>query len=94
MAVSAECPTDGQPLIAGQAREHVKAAVGEPVRRLGEHPGSGLYWLVAAPQPERVCYFEQFEEQEGWSEILREPSPRNEGQQKNARTAQRVFEKS
>ena len=25
---------------------------------------------------------EQFEEQEGWREILREPSPRNEGQQK------------
>jgi len=43
---------------------------------------AGYHWLVAAPQPERVCYFEQFEEQEGWQEILREPSPRNEGQQK------------
>jgi hypothetical protein len=43
---------------------------------------AGYHWLVAAPQPERVCYFEQFEEQEGWSEILRERSPRNEGQQK------------
>jgi transposase len=43
---------------------------------------AGYHWLVAAPQPERVCYFEQFEEQEGWQEIVREPSPRNEGQQK------------
>ena len=43
---------------------------------------AGYHWLVAAPQPERVCYFEQFEEQQDWQEIVREPSPRNEGQQK------------
>jgi len=43
---------------------------------------AGCHWLVAATQQERVCYHEQFEEQEGWREILREPSPRNEGQQK------------
>jgi transposase len=43
---------------------------------------AGYHWLVAASQPERVCYFEQFEEQEGWQEIVRELSPRNEGQQK------------
>ena len=43
---------------------------------------AGYHWLVAAPQPERVCYFEQFEEQKDWREIVREPSPRNEGQQK------------
>jgi transposase len=43
---------------------------------------AGYHWLVAAPQPERVCYFDQYEEQAGWQEILREPSPRNEGQHK------------
>ena len=43
---------------------------------------AGCHWLVAATQQERACYHEQFEEQEGWREILREPSPRNEGQQK------------
>jgi transposase len=43
---------------------------------------AGYHWLVAARQPERVCYFEQFEDQAGWQEIVREPSPRNEGQRK------------
>jgi hypothetical protein len=43
---------------------------------------AGYHWLVAAPQPERVCYFDQYEEQAGWQEIVREPSPRNEGQPK------------
>ena len=43
---------------------------------------AGYHWLVATPQPERVCYFEQFEDQAGWQEIVREPSPRNEGQHK------------
>src|ERR1700737_2018212 len=44
---------------------------------------AGYHWLVAAPQPERICYFEQFEEQKDWGEIVREPSPRNEDQQKS-----------
>jgi hypothetical protein len=43
---------------------------------------AGYHWLVAAAQPERVSYFDQFEEQAGWQEIVREPSPRNEGQHK------------
>jgi hypothetical protein len=43
---------------------------------------AGYHWLVAARQPERVCYFEQFEDQAVWQEIVREPSPRNEGQHK------------
>jgi transposase len=30
---------------------------------------AGYHWLVAAPQPERVCYFDQYEEQAGWQEI-------------------------
>jgi transposase len=43
---------------------------------------AGYHWLVAAPQPERVGYFDQYEEQAGWQEIVREASPRNEGQHK------------
>ena len=43
---------------------------------------AGYHWLVAAAQPERVCYFDQYEEQTGWQEIVRKPSPRNEGQHK------------
>jgi hypothetical protein len=43
---------------------------------------AGYHWLVAAPQAERVCYFDQYEEQAGWQEIVREASPRNEGQHK------------
>ena len=43
---------------------------------------AGYHWLVAAPQPERVGYFDQYEEQTGWQEIVREASPRNEGQHK------------
>lgn len=43
---------------------------------------AGYHWLVAAPQPERVCYFDQYEEQAGWQEIVREASPRNEGRHK------------
>jgi hypothetical protein len=38
--------------------------------------------MAANTTIERVCYFEQFEDQAGWQEIIREPSPRNEGQRK------------
>ena len=31
---------------------------------------AGYHWLVAAPQPERVCYFDQYEEQADWQEIV------------------------
>ena len=31
---------------------------------------AGYHWLVAAPQPERVCYFDQYEEQASWQEIV------------------------
>ena len=49
---------------------------------------AGYHWLVAAPQPERICYFEQFEKQKDWREIVREPSPRNGKPAKNPRTGQ------
>jgi transposase len=42
----------------------------------------GHHWLVAGHQSERADYLEQFEEEEGWQEIVREASPRNPGQKK------------
>jgi transposase len=43
---------------------------------------AGYHWLVATRQPERVRYFEEFEDPAGWPEIVREPLARNEGQHK------------
>ena len=37
---------------------------------------------MAGHQSERTDYLEQFEEEEGWQEIVREASPRNPGQEK------------
>jgi len=31
---------------------------------------AGYHWLVAAAQPERVCYFDQYEEQTACHEIV------------------------
>jgi hypothetical protein len=42
----------------------------------------GSFRVVAAAQPERGSYFDQCQEQAGWREIIREPSPRKEGQRK------------
>jgi transposase len=42
----------------------------------------GHHWLVAGHQSERADYLEQFEEEEGWQEIVREASSRNPGQKK------------
>ena len=35
----------------------------------------GHHWLVAGHQSERADYLEQFEEEEGWQEMVREASP-------------------
>jgi transposase len=59
----------------------VDRAMANP-ENLASIQAAGYHWLVAAAQPERVCYFDQYEEQAGWQEIVREPSPRNEGQHK------------
>jgi len=42
----------------------------------------GHHWLVAGAQSERAAYLEEFEDEEGWQEIVREASPRNPGQKK------------
>jgi transposase len=40
------------------------------------------HYLVASRQGERNAHLDDFEEEDGWQEIVREPSPTNPGQQK------------
>jgi transposase len=42
----------------------------------------GYHYLVASRQGQRTEHFDDFEDTAGWQEIVREPSPRNPGQQK------------
>jgi transposase len=42
----------------------------------------GLHYIVAGRQPERNQWLAEIEEEEGWEEVLRTPSPRNAGQKK------------
>ena len=37
----------------------------------------GHHYLVASRQSERQAWFDEFEEEAGWQELLRQPSPRN-----------------
>jgi transposase len=43
----------------------------------------GYHYLVASRQGERNEHFEEFEEKEGWQEVIRKPSPRNPAQKKS-----------
>jgi transposase len=42
----------------------------------------GYHYLVASRPGERTDHLDEFEDAEGWQEIVREPSPTNPGQQK------------
>jgi transposase len=42
----------------------------------------GLHYLVAGLQPERTAWFEDFEQDDGWEDVVRVPSPRNPAQKK------------
>lgn len=50
---------------------------------LAEICARDLHYLVAARQPERDQWLEEFEELEGFDEVIREPSPRNPYQKKS-----------
>jgi transposase len=43
----------------------------------------GLHYLVAARQPERNQWLDELENEDGWEELLRTPSPRNPSQHKS-----------
>jgi transposase len=50
---------------------------------LAEIRTRGYHYLVAGRQPERNAWLAEFEQEEGWEEILRQPSPRNSQQKKS-----------
>lgn len=50
---------------------------------LAEIRARDLHYLVAARQPERDRWLEEFEELEGFEEVIRKPSPRNPYQNKS-----------
>jgi transposase len=56
---------------------------------LVEIRGRGYHYLVAGRQPERNAWLAEFEQEESWEEILREPSPRNPQQKKSQVRIQR-----
>ncbi len=43
----------------------------------------GYHYLVAGRQPERMPHLEAFEDETGWAEVIRLPSPRNPAQKKS-----------
>ncbi len=56
---------------------------------LAEIRARGYHYLVAARQPERSQWLAEFEEEDGWEEVLCPPSPRNPQQQKSQVRIQR-----
>jgi hypothetical protein len=42
----------------------------------------GLHYVVAGLQPERTAWLDEFEQDEGWEDVVRVPSPRNPCQKK------------
>jgi transposase len=50
---------------------------------LAEIRARGYHYLVAGRQPERYTWREEFEQENGWEEVLRVPSPRNPDQKKS-----------
>ena len=50
---------------------------------LGQIKARGHHYLVASRQSERQDWFDELEEEEGWQELIRQPSPRNPAQKKS-----------
>jgi transposase len=57
----------------------------------------GHHYLVASRQSERQAWFDELEDEQGWQELIRQPSPRNPGQKKSrvwikrAETAEHLY---
>jgi transposase len=50
---------------------------------LKEITDRGHHYLVAGRQAERTPHLDAFEDETGWAEVIRQPSPRNPGQKKS-----------
>lgn len=50
---------------------------------LAQIKAHGHHYLVACRQNERQVWFDQLEDEQGWEELIRQPSPRNPAQKKS-----------
>jgi transposase len=50
---------------------------------LAQIKAQGHHYLVAGRQSEREAWFDEIEDEQGWQELIRQPSPRNPSQQKS-----------
>jgi transposase len=55
-------------------------AYDENLKAIKDH---GHHYLVASRQPERNAHLSAFEDEAGWTSVIREPSPTNPGQKKS-----------
>jgi transposase len=64
---------------------------------LAQIKARGHHYLVASRQSERQDWFDEIEDDAGWQELIRQPSPRNPGQKKSrvwikrAETAEQLY---
>src|SRR5436309_2170513 len=64
---------------------------------LAQIKARGHHYLVASRQGERQAWFDEIEEEAGWQELIRQPSPRNPAQKKSrvwikrAETAEHLY---
>ena len=64
---------------------------------LAQIKARGHHYLVATRQSERQAWFDEIEDDEGWEELIRQPSPRNSAQKKSrvwikrAETAEHLY---
>jgi len=64
---------------------------------LAQIKARGHHYLVASRQSERQAWFDEIEDEAGWQELIRQPSPRNPGQKKSrvwikrAETAEHLY---
>jgi transposase len=50
---------------------------------LAQIKAQGHHYLVAGRQSERQAWFDEIEDEQGWEELIRQPSPRNPSQKKS-----------
>lgn len=50
---------------------------------LAEIKAHGHHYLIAGRQSERHAWFDEIEDEQGWEELIRQPSPRNPSQKKS-----------
>lgn len=61
---------------------------------LAEITSRGYHYIVAGQPSERTPYLDEFEEEGGWEEVVREPSPRNPFQKKSSVRIKRAATKA